>query len=45
MTVECTGSVANGRYSINRVYELGVNGNRNFYTPYAAFTAVVTDIH
>ena len=45
VTVECTGSVANGRYSINRVYELGVNGNRNFYTPYAAFTAVVTDIH
>lgn len=45
ITVECTGSVINGRYSINRVYELGVNANRNFYTPYAAFTAVVAEIH
>ena len=45
ITVECTGSVTGGVYSINRVYELGVNANRNFYTPYAAFTAMVTEIH
>ena len=45
ITVECTGSVNNGRYSINRVYELGVNANRSFYTPYSAFEAIVTEIH
>ena len=45
ITMECSGSVNEGRYSINRVYELGVNANRNFYTPYAAFTAIVTEIH
>ena len=45
ITVECTGTVTDGRYSINRVYELGVNANRSFYTPYAAFNAIVTEIH
>lgn len=45
ITLECSGSVNDGRYSINRVYELGVNANRSFYTPYAAFNAVVTEIH
>ena len=45
ITLECSGSVNEGRYSINRVYELGVNANRSFYTPYAAFNAIVTDIH
>ena len=45
ITVECTGSVTDGRYSINRVYELGVNANRSFYTPNSAFEAMVTEIH
>ena len=45
ITLECSGSVNEGRYSINRVYELGVNANRSFYTPYAAFNAIVTEIH
>lgn len=45
ITVECSGIVVEGRYSINRVYELGVNAKRNFYTPYAVFEAQLTEIH
>ena len=45
ITVECSGIVVDGRYSINRVYELGVNAKRNFYTPYAIFEGFVTEIH
>ncbi len=44
ITVEGSGSVTNGRYAINKVYELGVNAARNFYTNYAVFTASVIDI-
>lgn len=44
ITVEGTGSVTNGRYAINKVYELGVNAARNFQTNYAVFTASVIDI-
>ncbi|MBP3388960.1 MAG: DUF4330 domain-containing protein [Clostridia bacterium] len=44
-TVECSGIINEGRYSINRVYELGVNAKRNFYTPFAIFEAYVTEIH
>lgn len=44
ITVEGTGSVANGRYALNKVYELGVNASRNFYTSHAVFTASVTSI-
>ena len=45
ITVEGSGSVINGRYAINRVYELGVNAARTFYTPYVSFIGSVTDIH
>lgn len=34
----------NGRYRFNRVYEIGVNASRNFYTKYAAFLINVTDM-
>ena len=44
ITVEGSGSVTDGRYAINKIYELGVNAARNFYTSYAAFTASVIDI-
>lgn len=44
ITVECSGMVTNGRYAINRIYELGVNAARNFYTSHALFTASVTSI-
>lgn len=44
ITVEGSGMVTNGRYSINRVYEIGVNASRNFYTKYALFVGDVTEI-
>ena len=44
ITIEGTGSVTEGRYAINKIYEIGVNAARNFYTNYAAFTASVTSI-
>lgn len=45
-TVKCKGSIQDGRYSINRVYQLGVNANRNFYTPYVTLSGVcVIDIY
>lgn len=45
ITAQGSGSVNNGRYALNRVYELGVNAARNFYTNYAFFVASVTEIH
>lgn len=44
VTVEGRGSVTNGRYAINKVYEMGVNASRNFRTNYAAFTGSVIEI-
>ena len=44
ITIEGSGSVIDGRYAINKIYELGLNAARNFYTSYAAFTASVIDI-
>lgn len=44
ITVQGSG-VSDGRsYSINRVYELGVNASRSYRTNRANFTGVVTDI-
>lgn len=44
LTVKGRGIISNNRYLINRVYNLGVNTTRNYYTPYAQFTATVTAI-
>lgn len=44
LTIEGSGILSDGRYLLNRVYDLGVNSSRNFYTPYAQFTGVVTSI-
>ncbi len=44
VTIEGTGSVTNGYYAINRIYEIGLNAARNFYTSYAVFTASVVSI-
>ena len=44
LTVRGEGIISEGRYSLNRVYELGVNSSRNFCTKYAQFTGTVTDI-
>ena len=45
ITVEGTGLVSeSGRYTLNRVYELGVNSSRTFCTKYAEFIGTVTEI-
>lgn len=44
VTIEGKGMVSNGRYSINRIYEIGVNAARNFYTSYTVFTGSVIEI-
>ena len=44
ITVKGSGLYSDGRCLINRVYDLGVNSARNFYTPYAQFTGTVASI-
>lgn len=44
LTVEGEGICSEGRYLLNRVYDLGVNSSRNFHTPYAQFVGVITAI-
>lgn len=44
ITVEGTGTVEDGRYTINQIYEIGVNAARNFYTNYTVFTGSVIEI-
>lgn len=44
VTIQGVGMVTNGRYSINRIYEIGVNASRNFYTSYSGFTGSVIEI-
>jgi len=42
--VESSGQISNGKYNINRIYNLGVNASRNFYSKYAIFKIFVTEI-
>ena len=44
LTIRGEGIISDNRYLLNRVYNLGVNTTRNYYTPYAQFTASVTAI-
>lgn len=44
LTIEGSGLISEGRYVLNRVYDLGVNSSRNFCTKYAQFTGTITDI-
>lgn len=44
ITVEGRGVITERQYLINRIYNLGVNASRSFYTPYALFTGSVTAI-
>jgi hypothetical protein len=44
ITVQGNGILSNGHYQINRIYELGVNASRNYYTPYVQFTGTVMSI-
>ena len=44
VTVKSTGLVSGKSYSINRVYDLGINSSRNYNTTRACFTGTVCDI-
>ena len=44
ITLEGKGLVENGRYSINRIYGLGVNSGRTYYTKRAQFVGSVANI-
>lgn len=44
LTVEGSGLVSGRSRSINRVYDLGINASRNFYTKMVQFTGTVSNI-
>ena len=44
ITVQGKGTINNGTYSLNRIYDLGVNSARNFCTQYVRMTGTVTAI-
>lgn len=44
ITVEGQGLIHDGSYLVNRIYDLGVNAARVFYTKHAQFTGTVTHI-
>ena len=45
ITLEGKGLVENGRFLLNRVYELGVNASRTLNTKYASFVGTVVDLY
>lgn len=44
LTIEGEGLISDKSYSLNRIYDLGVNSARNFVTEYARVTATVVSI-
>ena len=44
LTIEGEGLISGKSYSLNRIYDLGVNSARNFVTEYARFTGTVVSI-
>lgn len=44
LTLEGTGLIDGKSVSINRIYDLGVNSSRTYYTQRAQFTGTVSDI-
>lgn len=44
LTVEGKGIVSEGRYLLNRIYDLGLNANRTLNTTYTEFMGYVSDI-
>ena len=44
ITVKGRGLITDGRYSINRVYDLGINSSRNYWTKRAEFAGTVCEI-
>ena len=44
LTIQGSGLISEGRYLLNRVYDLGVNSSRNYCTMYAQFTGSIYSI-
>lgn len=44
LTIRGSGLVSDRSYSINRVYDLGINSARTYYSQYAEFNVTVTHI-
>ncbi|MCI9156087.1 MAG: DUF4330 domain-containing protein [Lawsonibacter sp.] len=44
LTVEGTGLVSGNSRTLNRVYDLGINASRNFYTRMVQFTGTISNI-
>jgi hypothetical protein len=44
LTLSADGLVSNGRYYVDRSYEISVNSNRSVYTKYAGFECMITEI-
>lgn len=44
LTIRGEGLINDQGYSINRVYDLGINSSRTYYSKYAQFNVTVTDI-
>lgn len=44
ITAQGEGIVSDGRILLNRIYDIGINSARNYYTKYAQFVGTITDI-
>lgn len=44
LTLEGQGLISDGRYYVNRTYEINVNSYRNIYTKYVTTECVITEI-
>jgi hypothetical protein len=44
LTITANGAVTDGRYLVNKTYEINVNSIRIFYTKYCTFEATITEI-
>jgi len=44
LTITANGSVTDGRYLVNKTYEINTNSIRTYYTKYCAFEATITEI-
>jgi archaellum component FlaF (FlaF/FlaG flagellin family) len=44
LTITASGAVTDGRYLVNKTYEVNTNSIRIFYTKYSTFEATITEI-
>ncbi len=44
LTLTATGTIGDGRYLVNRTYEINVNSVRNLYTKFCQFEATISGI-